>query len=374
MKNKRKSIAVFAALLISVFYGLPEDGLPGMAVQAGQLESSSGSTDEDAPDVSPSEAGEEEKADVNRLQIPQSLHIVVDPWEIDGKGQIYSEQYVIRNTGENTGLLILSDMACRPSKKNGVAVKSDKKSIHEGKEKAVYMEVVLGDSERITLSQEGSEYRTEMEPGDELSLCFEGELNENASGSWKDGDMAVSILYSWEEIEKAPEEKRPVKEKRNNVKDSGQETEKEKDVSPVSPDTDGQRNDSVSGGECIELQAPQEWKINEDSWMIDEKDRFFSREYILENSGSAPGVLCLADLNCEIGEETRIVLQIDQDDVLELFENGLSYELELPPGEKVTFRFAGEGDAGNQEDGAVRVTGICSWSPGESEENIEEEI
>lgn len=35
---------------------------------------------------------------LKNLQIPQKLDVVIDPWEMDQKGQVYSEQYNISNT------------------------------------------------------------------------------------------------------------------------------------------------------------------------------------------------------------------------------------------------------------------------------------
>lgn len=46
------------------------------------------------------EKSEPEDTDLKQLQIPQKLEVVIDPWEMDGKSQIYSEQYVIRNDGK----------------------------------------------------------------------------------------------------------------------------------------------------------------------------------------------------------------------------------------------------------------------------------
>ena len=37
------------------------------------------------------------------LLMPQKFEIVMDPWEMDGRTQVYSEQYIIKNTGDMSG-------------------------------------------------------------------------------------------------------------------------------------------------------------------------------------------------------------------------------------------------------------------------------
>lgn len=132
------------------------------------------------------------------LQMPQKLEVVIDPWEIDGKGQVYSDEYVIKNTGEDTGILTLSGLTCKPREKSGVIVRTDRNGLHDDKRKSIYMEIVFGTGERIALTEEGAEYETELEPGEEVSLQFAGEVNENASGSWNNEDIAVGAVYSWD--------------------------------------------------------------------------------------------------------------------------------------------------------------------------------
>lgn len=132
------------------------------------------------------------------LQMPQKLEVVIDPWEMDGKGQIYSEKYQIRNTGEDTGRLTLSGLTCKPREESGAIVRTDRNGIHEDKRKSIYMEMVFSTGERIVLSEEGAGYEAELRPGEEVSLEFSGEVNEYASGNWDNEDIMVGVVYSWD--------------------------------------------------------------------------------------------------------------------------------------------------------------------------------
>lgn len=143
-----------------------------------------------------------EASELKNLQIPQKFEVVIDPWEMDRKGQIYSEQYIISNTGDAPGILTLSNLVCKPREQSGVIVRTDKEGLHNSGDKFIYMEMLFGNNERIVFSEESSQYQTELAPGEELPVCFVGEVNENALGKWKDDDIAVSLVYSWEMEEK----------------------------------------------------------------------------------------------------------------------------------------------------------------------------
>ncbi len=156
------------------------------------------SPDDSGKKMKEKEALRSEDSGLKNLQIPQKFEVVIDPWEMDGKGQIYSEQYIISNTGDTPGILTLSNLVCRPREQRGVIVRTDKEGLHDSGDKSIYMEMLFGNNERIVFSEESSRYQTELAPGEELPVCFAGEVNENALGKWKNDDIAVSLVYSWE--------------------------------------------------------------------------------------------------------------------------------------------------------------------------------
>ena len=60
------------------------------------------------------------------------------------------------------------------------------------------MEMLFGNDEQVVLSEDGAKYQTELKPGEELSFCFSGEVNEYVDDEWKKGDIEVGAVYSWE--------------------------------------------------------------------------------------------------------------------------------------------------------------------------------
>ena len=134
---------------------------------------------------------------LTQLWIPQRMEIVIDPWEMDEKEQIYSEEYIIRNTGETPGILTL-DFTCETGGETGLSFQGNSEGLHDFGEKLIYMKVIFGNGEEVVFTQEGAKYQVELQSGEALSLRFTGEVNENAEESWKDGDIKIEGTYSWE--------------------------------------------------------------------------------------------------------------------------------------------------------------------------------
>lgn len=140
------------------------------------------------------------------LLLPQHLEIVIDPWGMDGRGQIYSEQYVVQNTGKTAGMLLLSGLSCSSGEQEGAVVRMDPQWGEDSREKYVYLEMIFGNGDRVAFSQEGSDYGIRLEPGEELAFWFSGKVNENSSQEWTGGGLEVKAVYSWTAETILPEE------------------------------------------------------------------------------------------------------------------------------------------------------------------------
>lgn len=131
------------------------------------------------------------------LQIPEKLDITIDPFEINGKGQIFSKEYTIKNSGETAGLLRITNFMCIPGENSGVILTNESSGIHDANEKFAYMEILFGNGSRINFPSEDAEYEVYMEPGEELRFFYRGEVNENASQGWREHDLMVGMVYFW---------------------------------------------------------------------------------------------------------------------------------------------------------------------------------
>lgn len=145
------------------------------------------------------------EGEILSLQIPERLGVVIDPWEIAGKGQIYSEQFTVRNTGEASGVLTLS-FVCRRVEGSTAIIRTDNLGLHDDESKSIYIEMIFGDADRMVLTEAGLEYQTELQPGEEMTVSFAGEVNEYASEGWGDGDVEIEGVYLWDTAEGADAE------------------------------------------------------------------------------------------------------------------------------------------------------------------------
>lgn len=226
----KKHFAIAAALIISLHYFT--SAIPAIA---GQTESSI--VDDDVLQEENPVTPEKSEAKDCGLQIPQKLDIFLDPWEINGKGQIYSETYVIRNTGEETVDISLYGIVCIPGKNSGTQIKTSEKGLYENKKKNLYMEMVIDGRTKITMSEKGSEYQTRLDPGESLPVYFTGALNGDSSKEWKDGDIRISMKCSWSV------EKEELMEER--IEKIDEQTEDTGEVSPVVPAVEDVELDSL---------------------------------------------------------------------------------------------------------------------------------
>lgn len=193
------------------------------------------------------------------LEIPQKLGVIIDPWEMDGRGQIYSEQYVIKNTGDVTGILTLT-FVCRKGEDSTAVIRTDTAGLHDDKNKSIYIEMIFGDADRMVLTEEGVEYQVHLQPGEDLSVSFAGEANEYASESWGDGDVEIEGVYSWNTLENTyPAEEESIqdisseesKEQKAVSEESGGEEEaSDESKNPEDPSKESDRQD-VSSEESV---------------------------------------------------------------------------------------------------------------------------
>lgn len=356
---------------------------------------------------------EPEDIGLRQLQIPQKLEVVIDPWEMDGRSQIYSEQYVIRNDGKEQGILTLSNLACRVSEQSRAVVTTNRSGLHDGDEKLIYMQMKFGNGDQIDLSEDGSSYQVELQPEEELSVCFEGEVNENASESWQDGDIAVTVAYSWDvkqvlddvdgkeektqeiESENKAEEEELGEDNGNISQDAGIDTNNEEINENKGEQVDEEEQESEKviedeqvieeeetiqpkGDETLEVIVLKEFKPIEfviDKWESDEAGQILSVQYLVRNEGETEGMFVLSNLLYSYGEQSEIAVPGEEEEVNDsesrafrmkllveeekvdviqkVLEENLEesrYKVLLRPGEELKFRFVGEMDVTDSEE------------------------
>ena len=191
------------------------------------------------------------------LLMPQKFEIVMDPWEMDGRTQVYSKQYIIKNTGDMSGTLKLTGIACEVGEDVHVQENSD--GIHSGKDKKLYIELLINDEDRFVLMPEGTDYEIKLAPDESITLEFTGEMNENTSQNWQDSDVKISVTYDWcvepqeKETETVESISEPAEENPEDISEPAQEnSEAESESAEVSTTSELESEEETSEAETTE--------------------------------------------------------------------------------------------------------------------------
>lgn len=128
-----------------------------------------------------------------RLQVPDNLNFVIDPWNISGKGQIYSEWFTIVNCGDTACTIQLQDISCTDLK--GIIIVEDAGQLHMRDEAGIYLELVFENGETRALTEEGQEYAVVLNPNEELTFWLTGAVNERNPESWGNKALSVKLKF-----------------------------------------------------------------------------------------------------------------------------------------------------------------------------------
>jgi hypothetical protein len=158
----------------------------------------------------------DDDSDVVNLIIPATVSIIIDPFEINGRGQVFSDTYKIQNLGHTDVVMTFTDMRCtfaneadfepmaRPFEEYGG---SSRKSMYLlldfGREDI--SPVVLTDSNHISevsIPLSGANADT----ASSISLSFSGYVGQNLNTHWHDGDVKISLGYRIEILGQEPDE------------------------------------------------------------------------------------------------------------------------------------------------------------------------
>jgi len=150
----------------------------------------------------PVRAAEKTERQVAIVEVPQNLNFYLDPYNEKGKGQIYSEQYMIRNDGKEAVTFSI-EMALSVLESETEIAFCPEEWNEEPAGRSIYMYVlfkgkqienqyILTDPE--TSCKESVVLEPAGEDGDTVYISFGGTLSQ--SRDWKSGELAIDSLYN----------------------------------------------------------------------------------------------------------------------------------------------------------------------------------
>ena len=127
------------------------------------------------------------------LQVPGNLDFVIDPWNLSGRGQVYSERFTIMNSGNVPYTLWLRDMTCTAG--GGARPVGSAGEIYN-EAANVYLELAFENGDSRVLSTESQDYEVVLRPGEELAFRITGAVNEKTTEDWGEKQVRISVKYN----------------------------------------------------------------------------------------------------------------------------------------------------------------------------------
>ena len=146
--------------------------------------------------VQPEEEVKEENK-VIAIRVPKNLNFVLDPWNLCGRGMVWSESYSFRNNGETAVRLSLENIKC-VLKSGAIAAgaEDNEETIMNSTEKLIRMELYLGNGDVLNVTEGGCGYEAVLAPGEELTFYVGGCISRNSANSWQSGDVSLKMMYN----------------------------------------------------------------------------------------------------------------------------------------------------------------------------------
>lgn len=149
----------------------------------------------------PVKAAEKKGQQVTAVQVPQNLNFYLDPDNEKGRGQIYSNQYKVQNSGKEAVTFYMELSLSALDTETGI-IFSPEEWDEAPEDRCIYMYVLFEGKETednyiLTNPEEECKERVVLEPageeGDTLYISFGGVLS--GSEGWKSGELAINALY-----------------------------------------------------------------------------------------------------------------------------------------------------------------------------------
>jgi hypothetical protein len=163
------------------------------------------STDAASEDLEPAE----EEPVIISVKVPENLNFHIDPYNLAGRGQIYSDAKTIRNNGDTDIRITFTDFDVRFSNEEDFDPLTEPFDMpfdeaQRYNRKAIYITLDFGrsDMEPVVITGWDGEQPSVILSAEEVdsansfvNLTLGGNLNPGPLNYWKNGDVSISIDY-----------------------------------------------------------------------------------------------------------------------------------------------------------------------------------
>lgn len=234
-------------------------GVPMRAAAAETISDNAASVEQEEEVPEAADGAEEEENVLYSVSFPTDTHACLDPGNLSGKGQIFSEYYAVENYGNTEVKITIKNIDVYYASTEDVYEFSDEEiddhsskvkkmnigmvwgKENEEAEKTIYLSEGVREEEVLTLSaseyEENGEF-VSLKEGSTGYFYFTGTLNANPNIEWEEGELIVRFDYEILSTESGEEKKE------EELKASEQSADIEKEES-TEPQEDAQNTDNI---------------------------------------------------------------------------------------------------------------------------------
>lgn len=192
------------------------------------------------------------------VSLPSVFEFVIDPYEIAGRGSVYSEPYRMTNTGLNTVQVEVQIVGVSAPGGDVVFLSSPADPLDAAPQKRIYLTLAGPGGQSCLLSGEGAEPLSfVLDSGETAELFLKGSVPPLSEGEWQPGDVHVSMNFQMEPIAtfsvSLPE-----------TPSEGEQASEPETASPASSEAELASN-SASSAEPEAISEPEEAPVSEAS-------------------------------------------------------------------------------------------------------------
>lgn len=325
---ERKGIWILLAILLAV---------PMRAAAAETVSDNAAPVEQEKEVPEAADGAEEEESVLYSVSFPTDTHACLDPGNLSGKGQIFSDHYTVENYGNTEVKITIKNIDVYYASTEDVYEFSDEKiddhssrvkklnigmvwgKENEESEKTIYLSEGVREEEVLTLAaseyEENGEF-VSLKEGSTGYFYFTGTLNANPNLEWEEGELIVRFDYEILSTESGEEKKEEGLETSEQSADIEKEEHTDPQEDAQNPDnientgspetTEGESKDPAANTEDVSkkenqedgTESPTEEEVKKDSEKLDEITDSDPEKPDTEGEAQQPG-------ETDMGEDTE---------------------------------------------------------------------
>lgn len=137
------------------------------------------------------------QSDVISLKVPSNIDFQMDQYGLKHEKQVYSQEYKIKNNGNNYISVEFYDIRCIVA--DDIVSVDDEWSdeeVREAEERVIKLAIQMSNGDVIPMTEQATNYQLYLEPKEEVAFTIEGCMSNNIHNYWETGDVSIEMVYA----------------------------------------------------------------------------------------------------------------------------------------------------------------------------------